>query len=275
MSRAVRFAQYGGVERGAGRGSRSTRPSPGRGSCVVRVRAAGIEPVRIQAAQRGLFAWRKHPAVSFPAAQGNDFAGVVEGLGQGVEGFKLGDGVLGSSAKRGSQAELTVAAQERAPTRPAALSWEVAGGLWTVGTTAYASVAAVSPGAGDLVVVSGAAGGVGGLAAQLARQRGATVIGVAVEASHAWLRSRGIVPVAYGDGVGDRLRAAAADAGAPIRRGDRHRRARLRRARDRAWASRPRASTRSSTTMRLRDLGRVATAPARWTGRGLLPNSPR
>ena len=96
---------------------------------------------------------------------------------------------------------------------PQALPWEVAGGLWTVGTTAYAAVSAVSAGTGDVIVVSGASGGVGGLAAQLARNAGAKVIGIAGERSHAWLRSRDIVPVAYGDGVVERLNEAAAAAG--------------------------------------------------------------
>jgi NADPH:quinone reductase-like Zn-dependent oxidoreductase len=74
-------------------------------------------------------------------------------------------------------------------------------------------VAAVEAGAGDLVIVAGASGGVGGLAAQLARHRGATVLGVAGEGSHEWLRSRGIVPLAYGDGLAERLDQAAAEAG--------------------------------------------------------------
>jgi NADPH:quinone reductase-like Zn-dependent oxidoreductase len=64
--------------------------------------------------------------------------------------------------------------------------------------------------------VAGASGGVGGLAAQLARHRGATVIGVAAERSHEWLRSRGIVPVAYGDGTGDRLKRDAAESGGAL-----------------------------------------------------------
>ena len=118
-----------------------------------------------------------------------------------------------ATAKRGSQAELALAAQARVVPRPASMPWEVAGGLWTVATTAYGAVAAVGAGAGDLVVVAGASGGVGGLAAQLARQRGATVLGVAGESGHEWLRSRGIVPVAYGDGLAERLEQAAADAG--------------------------------------------------------------
>lgn len=227
MQRAVRFEQYGGVE--VLDVVEVEPPQPGDGQLLVRVRAAGINPFEAKL-RSGVY--EGAIPVSFPAAQGNDFAGVVEQLGAGVEGFAVGDEVFGTTARRGSQAELALAAQDRTLPRPAALPWEVAGGLWTVGTTAYAAVAAVAPGAGDVVVVAGAAGGVGGLAAQLARVRGASVIGVASERSHEWLRSRGIVPVAYGDGggagaaagagagasvgLGERLTQAAADVGAPL-----------------------------------------------------------
>ncbi|MDE3134490.1 MAG: NADP-dependent oxidoreductase [Acidobacteriota bacterium] len=217
MPRAVMFEQYGGVE--VLDVVEVEPPQPGDGQMVVRVRATGINPFEAKL-RSGVY--EGAIPVSFPAAQGNDFAGVVEQLGANVEGFAVGDEVFGTTARRGSQAELALAVQGRTLPRPAGLPWEVAGGLWTVGTTAYAAVAAVAPGAGDLVVVAGAAGGVGGLAAQLARVRGASVIGVASEGSHDWLRSRGIVPVAYdagdsrGDGLGERLRQAAADAGAPL-----------------------------------------------------------
>jgi NADPH:quinone reductase-like Zn-dependent oxidoreductase len=80
--------------------------------------------------------------------------------------------------------------------------------LYVAGTTAYATVFAVDPGPADTVVVSGAAGGVGSLAVQLARRRGATVIGLASEPNHAWLKDRGVVPVAYGEGVAERIRQA-------------------------------------------------------------------
>lgn len=215
MARAVMFEQYGGVE--VLDVVEVAPPQPGDGQMLVRVRTAGINPFEAKL-RSGVY--EGAIPVSFPAAQGNDFAGVVEQLGTDVAGFAVGDEVFGTTARRGSQAELALAAPGRTLPRPAALPWEVAGGLWTVGTTAYAAVAAVAPAAGDVVVVAGAAGGVGGLAAQLARVRGASVIGVASERSHAWLRSRGIVPVAYGAGsgagLGERLRQAAAEAGAPL-----------------------------------------------------------
>lgn len=83
------------------------------------------------------------------------------------------------------------------------------GALFVAGATAHANVRAVGAGPGDTVVVAGAAGGVGSLTVQLLRRAGATVIGLASEANHAWLRDHGVVPVTYGDGVLDRVRAAA------------------------------------------------------------------
>jgi NADPH:quinone reductase-like Zn-dependent oxidoreductase len=87
--------------------------------------------------------------------------------------------------------------------------WEVAGALFVAGATAYATVRAVDLTEGDTIVVSGAAGGVGSIAVQLARRAGATVIGLASEAHHSWLAGHGVIPVAYGDEVADRILRAA------------------------------------------------------------------
>ncbi|MEV0642477.1 zinc-binding dehydrogenase [Streptomyces sp. NPDC050619] len=89
------------------------------------------------------------------------------------------------------------------------MPWEQAGALFIAGTTAYAAVHAVRAGRGETVVVSGAAGGVGSLVVQLARHTGATVIGLASEPHHAWLTRQGAIPLTYGEGVGERIRAAA------------------------------------------------------------------
>lgn len=217
MPRAVRFERYGGVE--VLEVVDVDPPEPGEGQLLVRVRAAGINPFEAKL-RSGLF--KDDIPLSFPAAQGNDVAGLVEAVGPGVEDFVVGDAILGTTAKRGSQAELALVASGRALPLPAGVPWEVAGGLWTVATTAFATVAAVGAGEvqDDVVIVAGASGGVGGLAAQLARERGATVIGIAGEDSHAWLRARGIVPVAYGSGgheggVAERVARAAAASGPP------------------------------------------------------------
>jgi len=116
---------------------------------------------------------------------------------------------MGWSWRRSSHAESVVVPVAQLIAKPAALSWEVAGSLYVVGCTAFAAVRAVGAGNGDTVAVSAAAGGVGTVVVQLLRVRGATVLGIASERNRDWLSARGVVPVVYGDGLAERLRAAA------------------------------------------------------------------
>jgi NADPH:quinone reductase-like Zn-dependent oxidoreductase len=201
--RAVRFDQYGGVEVLQVREVEDPVAGPGR--VLVAVRAAGINPGEI-----GIREGRLHerwPA-TFPSGQGTDLAGVVRAVGDGVSGFAAGDEVLGWTEERASQAELVSVPADQLTAKPPSLPWEVAGSLFVVGMAAYASVQAVAPRQGETVVVSAAAGGVGSVAVQLARRTGATVIGLAGEANHDWLRAHDIVPVTYGEGQADRIREA-------------------------------------------------------------------
>jgi NADPH:quinone reductase-like Zn-dependent oxidoreductase len=145
-------------------------------------------------------------AATFPSGQGTDFAGIVRAVGEDVSGFAVGDEVLGWTEERASQAELVAAPADQLTHKPPAVPWEVAGSLFVAGMAAYACVLAVSPHEGETVVVSAAAGGVGSLAAQLARRAGATVIGLASQRNHDWLREHGIVPVTYGEGQADAIR---------------------------------------------------------------------
>jgi len=92
--------------------------------------------------------------------------------------------------------------------RPAEVPWEQAGALFVVGTTAYAVIKAVGLKSGDTVVVSAAAGGVGSVVVQLAKNAGAKVIGLSSEPNHKWLSDHGIIPVTYGEGMADRIREA-------------------------------------------------------------------
>jgi NADPH:quinone reductase-like Zn-dependent oxidoreductase len=206
MPQAVRFDDYGGI--GVLRIEDVPRPVPGEGQVLVQVRAAGINPGEAKIREGMLH--ERWPA-TFPTGQGSDLAGTVEAVGDGVDGFQAGDEVIGFTDARASQAELVAIDAENATHRPAGVPWEVAGALFVVGATASAAVRAVSLSDGDTVVVSGAAGGVGSLAVQLARRAGATVIGLASEHNHEWLRGHGVVPVTYGDGVAQRVRAAAPD----------------------------------------------------------------
>ncbi|MCP9620799.1 NADP-dependent oxidoreductase [Nocardia otitidiscaviarum] len=143
------------------------------------------------------------------AGQGSDLAGVVVELGGGVERFSPGDEVIGFSERRSAQAELVVVDIDNLIPKPDNVPWEVAGGLYVAGVTAWGAVHSVQLEQGRTVVVSGAAGGVGSLAVHLARRAGATVIGLASEPGHEWLRSHGVIPVAYGDGVMGRIEVAA------------------------------------------------------------------
>jgi NADPH:quinone reductase-like Zn-dependent oxidoreductase len=203
MPRAVKFDHYGGLE--VLEVVDVPRPTPGPGQVLVRVKAAGINPGEI-AIRKGVFAER-WPA-KFPSGQGSDFAGVVDETGRGVAKFAKGDEVIGFTDERASQAEYVVVDAGNLVPRPAKVSWEQAGGLFVAGTTAFAAVRAVDLKAGDTVVVSGAAGGVGAIAVQLARNAGAKVIGLAGEGNQQWLRDQGVIPVLYGDGVEDRIRTA-------------------------------------------------------------------
>jgi NADPH:quinone reductase-like Zn-dependent oxidoreductase len=203
MPQAVRFDEYGGI--GVLRITEVDRPVPGPGQVLVRVKAAAINPGEAKIRSGALA--EQWPA-TFPSGEGSDLAGVVEELGQGVTGFAVGDDVFGFTDNRSSHAELVLVEAANLVRKPAGISWEAAGSLYVAGATAYAMVRAVSAGPGDTVVVSGAAGGVGSLAVQLANKAGATVIGLASEANHQWLASHGVVAVSYGQGAADRIRAA-------------------------------------------------------------------
>jgi NADPH:quinone reductase-like Zn-dependent oxidoreductase len=201
--RAVRFDKYGGVD--VLRVVEVERPVPRATEVLVRVKAAGINPGEA-GIRSGAFkdVWPS----TFPSGEGSDLAGVVEEVGSAVTGVTVGEEVIGFTNNRASQAEFVVVDADHLVPRPANVSWEEAGGLFVVGTTAYAAVRAVALQPGDTVVVSGAAGGVGSIVVQLARIDGAKVIGLASEDNHAWLVSHGVTPVMYGDGVLDRIRAA-------------------------------------------------------------------
>jgi NADPH:quinone reductase len=204
MARAVTFDRYG--DRDVLYVADVPVPEPSAGEVVVEVRAAGINPGEATIRSGGLEA--RFPA-TFPSGQGSDLAGVVSSVGDGVTEFAVGDEVLGWSWRRSSHAEYVAVPVTQLIDKPAALSWEVAGALYVVGCTAFAAVRAVGAEQGDVVAVSGAAGGVGTVVVQLLRTKGATVVGIASLPHHEWLAAHGVIPVSYGDGLAERLRAAA------------------------------------------------------------------
>jgi NADPH:quinone reductase-like Zn-dependent oxidoreductase len=204
--KAVKFDHYGDIDVLEVRDV--PRPSPGPGEVRVEVKAAGINPGEAMIRKGALH--DRWPA-TFPSGQGSDLAGVVAEVGTGVQTFSVGDEVLGFTHQRASQAEFVVVPANQLTAKPPAVSWEVAGALFVAGTTAYAAVRAVELAAGDTVTVSGAAGGVGSIAVQLAKRSGAIVLGIAGSSNDEWLSGHGVVPVNYGGDLANRLRAAAAN----------------------------------------------------------------
>jgi NADPH:quinone reductase-like Zn-dependent oxidoreductase len=203
MPRAVRFDDYGGIDVLEVRDV--PRPKPGPDQVLVAVRAAGIN---ISEAKIREGTVREIFPATFPSGEGSDLAGVVEEVGAGVSDVAVGDEVIGFTNNRASHADYVLVDAANLTPKPAEVSWEVAGALFVAGVTGFATVRAVAPTAGEAVVIAGA-GGVGVFAVQLAVRAGARVIAVASERHHAWLRERGTVPVAYGDGVSKRITAAA------------------------------------------------------------------
>ena len=202
MPRAVQLSAYGGVDQLEI--VDLPKPEAQTGEVVVRVVAAGTNPGEISI--REGFLQHIFP-MDFPFGQGTDFAGRIDSVGAQITGFAPGDEVLGWTDRRTAQAEYLVSSPSNLVPKPPALDWFRAGSLFVVATTAVAAVHAVSLKPGDVVAVSGAAGGVGSLAVQLARRTGAHVIGIASDANADFLRSVGVTPIAYGDGLLDRLRA--------------------------------------------------------------------
>ncbi|WP_331719195.1 NADP-dependent oxidoreductase [Streptomyces sp. NBC_00158] len=180
-------------------------PVAGPGEVRIRVKAAGTQPTDC-AVRTG---WNPPGVtITFPHITGGDFAGVVDRLGEGVTGFSVGDEVLGYRLQ-GTYAEYLTVPAEQLVAKPAGVPWEVAGSLSASGQTAHTVLEDLKVSAGETVLINGASGGVGTIAVQLAVLRGAKVIATGREDNHAYLRELGAVPVTYGEGLADRVRALA------------------------------------------------------------------
>lgn len=180
-------------------------PAPGPHEATVAVRAAAVNPSDHKQVG-GVFG--TDPA-QLPMRVGREGAGVVTAAGEGAT-VAVGDEVIvyGPGASGLYASAVTVPDGALLP-KPAGLGWEVAAGLLLAGVTAEHTLVATGVGTGDVVLVHGAAGAVGFVAAQLAVLRGARVIGTAAPGRHDLLRGHGIEPVAYGEGLADRVRALA------------------------------------------------------------------
>jgi NADPH:quinone reductase-like Zn-dependent oxidoreductase len=203
MPKAVRFSEYGGVE--VLHIVEVPELRPARGQARIAVRAAGVNPVDWKV-MHGNFSGGE--ALASPTGLGSDVAGVIEELGEGVEALKVGDQVLGR-ASTPAYAEQALCDVVNLVVKPAAMAWDIAGGLTVVSGTAYKLLKLLEVSDGETLLIHAAAGGVGMMAAQLAVRRGASVIGTASVANHDFLRSLGVIPVAYGEGLAERVRALA------------------------------------------------------------------
>jgi NADPH:quinone reductase-like Zn-dependent oxidoreductase len=183
-------------------------PKVGPGQVLIQVKAASVNPVDWKVMAGGL-----DPMMDsvFPVIPGWDVAGVVTRTGPDTPEFSVGDEVLSYARKdvvgAGTFAEYVAVAAPHVARKPAGLDWPQAGGLPLAGLSALRCMDRLGIGAGDVLLVHGAAGGVGSIAVQLGVALGARVIGTASERNHEFVRGLGGEPVAYGEGVVDRIKA--------------------------------------------------------------------
>ncbi|WP_428934080.1 NADP-dependent oxidoreductase [Streptomyces sp. ACT015] len=201
--KAIVFDTFGGTE--VLHEAEIETPRPGPGQVRVRIHAVGVNPVdgKIRSgAMESIF------PTTLPAVPGGEIAGTVDAVGEGVDGLKVGDEVLGWS-ETGSYAEYAVADATVLARKPAALDWTRAAALPVASDGAERVLDLLDVKAGETLLIHGAAGALGTVAVQLAVARGARVIGTAGPANQEYLTSLGATALVYGDGLPERVRAVA------------------------------------------------------------------
>jgi NADPH:quinone reductase-like Zn-dependent oxidoreductase len=202
--RALQFTAYGGPE--VLEWAEAPDPHAGPGQIRVVVRAASVNPIDWKAFSGAMSGGEPMAGTGY---LGYDAAGVVDEVGEGVTGVSVGDEVFGRG--RNTQAEYAVLDSWAA--KPPSIDWAVAAAAGVAGETSERGLRLLDVKAGDTLFVDGGAGGVGAVAVQMAIARGAKVIASSSEANHDYLREIGATPVLYGQGVAERVRAAA---GGPV-----------------------------------------------------------
>jgi NADPH:quinone reductase-like Zn-dependent oxidoreductase len=195
---ALQFTEYGGPE--ALSVGEAPEPHAGPGQIRIVVRAASVNFADWKFLS-GRFA-RGQPleGIGYP---GYDAAGVVDEVGEDVTGVAVGDDVFGL----GTQTQAEYAVLNSWARKPASVDWAVAAAAGTVTETAERVLRLLDVKEGDTLLIDGGAGGVGSATTQFAKARGATVIASASEANQDHLREIGAIPVVYGQGMVDRVRA--------------------------------------------------------------------
>ena len=203
MPKAYVFTEYGGAE------TQSfvdlPKPAPGPSELLVAVHAAGVNPVDWKFRAGYL---RDFVPLQLPAVFGSEISGVVEQLGDGVDGFAIGDEVFGNPVS-GGYAEYALLPVAAAARKPAGVSFADAATLPVAAATAYDGVHQLDLRSGQVLLVNGVGGGIGVAAAQIARALGLVVIGTASAEKREFVESLGVTHVTYGDGVAERIRAVA------------------------------------------------------------------
>jgi NADPH:quinone reductase-like Zn-dependent oxidoreductase len=202
--RALQYTAYGDPE--VLEWGEAPDPHPGPGQIRVAVRAASVNPIDWKAFS-GLMSGGEPMAGT--GYLGYDAAGVVDEVGEGVTGVSVGDDVFG----RGRNTQAEYALLDSWAAKPPSIDWAVAAAAGVAGETAERGLRLLEVKAGDTLFVDGGAGGVGAVTVQMALARGARVIASASEANHDYLREIGATPVLYGQGLAERVRAAA---GGPV-----------------------------------------------------------
>ena len=194
---ALQFASHGGPE--VLRWAQAPEPHAGPGRIRIAVRAASVNPID----------WKilggMMPGGTLPGYLGFDAAGVVDEVGEGVTGVRVGDDVLG----RGSATQAEFAVLDAWAAKAPSLDWAVAGAVGVAGETAERGLRLLAVLPGQTLFIDGGAGGVGAVTVQVALARGIRVIASASEANQDYLREVRAIPVVYGPGVADRVQAAA------------------------------------------------------------------
>jgi len=202
--RALQYRTYGGPE--VLEWTEAPEPHAGVGQLRIEVRAASVNPIDWKTISGVTAAGKPMEGTGY---LGYDAAGVVDQVGDGVTGVSVGDEVFGRGQH--TQAEYAVLGSWAA--KPPSIDWAVAAAAGVAGETSERGLRLLDVNAGDTLFVDGGAGGVGAVAVQMALARGAEVIASASEANHDYLRELGATPVHYGQGVAERVRAAA---GGPV-----------------------------------------------------------
>lgn len=201
--KAMQYKAYGAPE-AVLEVARILKPAPSPGQIRIKVRAAGVNPSdwkRMEGQYKGF------DEVVFPAGVGVEASGIVDAIGDGVTGVRIGDAVFGYG--NGTMAEYTLLLDW--VQKPEGVPFEVAAAIPVVSETAWRCLDDLNAAPGSTILVSGAAGGIGSAIVQLAHRRGLQVIGTASPRNHDYLRALGAIPTTYGDGLKDRVQALAPD----------------------------------------------------------------